>query len=362
MFMLDDAHDLNIFQKKSVNSWIAYRDHSDYSFKVAITSEREYDFITASGGNIIEDHDFTKVERENPYRNSNSDFGQMAKEILQRRLDLYNINVLVEEFFPINSQMAHDLEQAKLKAKADALAKYETGNEKQISDYVYKHYRAHYFKSRSVKSNLPPYSGFDLIIQLSTGVIRNLLVPCHEMYEMMLSKLGEVGVVNEIESSVQTKAINKVSKDKWNSIEHLHRSIEGCTELQKDQLLHLFSNLMTLFKSRLMSNISEPRAIKFIITEQNSDSMNKLEDLLIIARKAQLLYTRSGRSKDDEKNTTYYDPNRPLLPDRGLDPTGQHASISLKSSDLWAAAYKNKPLRLDDKNGEDTLLIFQDSD
>ena len=36
MLMIDDAHDMNEFQIKTLNSWIAYRDHSLFSFKVAV--------------------------------------------------------------------------------------------------------------------------------------------------------------------------------------------------------------------------------------------------------------------------------------------------------------------------------------
>ncbi|MBB3838911.1 hypothetical protein FHS57_002917 [Runella defluvii] len=346
MFMLDDAHDLNSFQKKIVNSWIAYRDHSNYSFKVAITSEKEYHFTTASGGSIIEDHDFTKVEKENPFRNSRSDFGKMAKDIIERRLSLYNINISAEHFFPTNPSMIKGLEEAKEIVRKEYLTKNPSASQKQVSDYVYKYHRAYYFGQRHSKANLPPYSGLEIIVQLSTGVIRNLLAPCHEMFEMVLSNQQiNNSNIKEISPTIQTEAIKSISKRKWESIEHLHRNIEGCSENDKNYILNMFNNLMTLFRDRLQSNLSEPRAIKFIITEHKSEAMRKLEHLLLIAQKAQLLYMRTGRSKDDGKHTSYYEPNRLLLPDRGLDPIGQHSEISIKSTDLWAAASKNKRLK-----------------
>ncbi|MDF7822322.1 hypothetical protein P1X15_32210 [Runella sp. MFBS21] len=346
MFMLDDAHDLNDFQKRIVNSWIAYRDHSNYSFKVAITSEKEYSFTTASGGSIIEDHDFTKVERENPLRNSRSDFGKMAKDIIERRLKLYDIGISCEDFFPVNPNMVKDLEEAKRIVKNEYLTLYPNATQKQLNDYVYKYHRAYYFKKRDSKANLPPYSGFELIVQLSTGVIRNLLAPCYEMFEIFLSnQQGGKSNIREISPTIQTEAIKSISRRKWESIEHLHRNIEGCSENDKNCILNIFNNLMTLFRDRLQSNSSEPRAIKFIITEQKSEAMRKLEPLLLIAQKAQLLYVRTGRGKDDGKHTSYYEPNRLLLPDRGLDPIGQHSEISIKANDLWAAASKNKRLK-----------------
>lgn len=362
MFMLDDAHDLNGFQKKIVNSWIAYRDHSNYSFKVAITSEQEYHFTTASGGSIIEDHDFTKVERENPFRNSRSDFGKMAKEIIERRMSLYKISISPETFFPTNPSMIKGLEEAKEIVKEEYLTKNPKASPKQISDYVYKYHRAYYFGKRHSKANLPPYSGLEIIVQLSTGVIRNLLAPCHEMFEVVLSNRQNNNYdIKEISPTIQTEAIKSISKRKWESIDHLHRNIEGCSENDKNHISDLFSNLMILFRERLQSDSSEPRAIKFIITEQQSDAMKRLEPLLLIAQKAQLLYVRTGRAKEDGKHTSYYEPNRLLLPDRGLDPIGQHSEISIKSTDLWAAASRNKRLKEDSQRFQ-SLTLFDNND
>jgi len=71
---------------------------------------------------------------------------------------------------------------------------------------------------------------------------------------------------------------------------------------------------------------------------------------LDIARKSQILYTRTSRSKDDGKLETYYIPNRLLFPSLGLDPEGQHARVSLKATDLWNAAEKNMQIPYDDDN------------
>ena len=59
---------------------------------------------------------------------------------------------------------------------------------------------------------------------------------------------------------------------------------------------------------------------------------------LEIARKAQFLYMKSGPAKEKGKRETYYVPNKMLWPDRGLDPHGQHARVSIKATDLWAAS------------------------
>jgi hypothetical protein len=74
--------------------------------------------------------------------------------------------------------------------------------------------------------------------------------------------------------------------------------------------------------------------------------MARLEPILRILQQAQLLYIRSGPAKDKGKRELYYVPNRMLWPERGLDPHGQHARVSLSATDLWAAADENRPILL----------------
>jgi hypothetical protein len=83
LIMIDDAHDLNKFQIRNLNSWIAYRDHTDFSFKIATAKIKRPELITSTGGSILEGHDFITIDMEKPFQNEKSDFYQMAKDILE---------------------------------------------------------------------------------------------------------------------------------------------------------------------------------------------------------------------------------------------------------------------------------------
>ena len=48
-------------------------------------------------------------------------------------------------------------------------------------------HRAMYFRERSAKANKPPYSGFETIVDISTGIVRNLLDPCYWMFDNALN-------------------------------------------------------------------------------------------------------------------------------------------------------------------------------
>lgn len=368
--MFDDVHNLNPHQVAALNSWIAYRDNAMFSFKLATTKVGQPSRITASRGEILEGHDYTQIDMEQPFQNRYSDFGKLARDIIRKRLVKIGVGKEPDNFFPLNPEMARELEECKFQTAEEAKKKHGAEDSKKISDFVYKYGRVAYFRRRPTKANLPPYSGLETIIHLSTGVIRNLLEPCFWMYDSVISEKrmkGEANsIIEEIPPSIQTKVILERSKKKWEAIrDGLDKSIEGCTREQARQIYQLFDNLAVLFKERLLSHPSEPRAISFTISETNSEHYRRLESLLEIARKAQILYQYTSSGKDLAKREIYYVPNRILWPDRGLDPIGQHSKVSITASNLLAAAEENRRIpfdRTETAEKDEQGALFHDSE
>lgn len=363
-FLIDDAHDLNEFQRGALFSWIAYRDHSLFSFKIAIASVARSTLTTASGGSILEGHDYTRIDMVQPFHNEEADFGRLADLLITRRLQKCGIAATPDEFFPVSPQMIELLRVSEAAVRAEAIAKYgEKG--KRASDYVYKYKRAHFFRSRPPTANRPEYSGFDTLVFLSTGVIRNLLVPCYWMYDKVLSmsavaseRQGEEAAVlpppSSIPPNVQSEIILDRSQRLWDWVRNeLDKTIEGCSGESARRAYQLLDNLAILFRERLLKHKSEPRANSFTISGRGDPAMKALSELLDILATAQLIYVRSGAAKDKGKRESYYVPNRLLWPDRGLDPHGQHARVSIPAAELWAAADANQPIPFDDDDGPD---------
>ena len=354
LLMIDDAQTMNEYQIKTLNSWIAYRDHANFSFKVATTKVDRPKFITSTGGTILEGHDFTSIDMEKPFQNPDSDFYKLAKQIVKKRLELIGLNdIEAEDFFPENPEFTKNIKECEDAVRKEAETKYPCGSAKQINDHIYKYARAKYYRDRleKGKANMPPYSGFKMIVAVSTGIIRNLLEPCFFMFDFAFSNKSID--VKEINHTIQNQIIIEKSKELWKDIDDgLDRIVENCNSEQAKQLRQLFNNLMILFRSRLKSHKSEPRAITFTISQKTTHEQiyNQVRNLLDIARKSRILYTRPSRSKDDGKLETYYIPNRLLFPSFGLDPEGQHARVSLKATDLWNAAEKNTPIPYGDDN------------
>lgn len=349
-FMIDDAQLLNDYQVKALNSWVSYRDNSHFSFKIATTRVDAPHKKTSSGGSVLEGHDYIKIEMEQPYQNKTSEFARLANKIIEKRLAAIGISKTPEEFFPVNSSFIKLLEEARETARREFELKKTDIKGRPVSDYVYKHARAIYFRDRASHANLPQYSGFDLLVHLSSGVIRNLLIPCYVMYDMVLSQNKNY---EYIPTSIQSQVIIQKSKDLWRLAETLDSAIEGCSQKDRLHVYQMLDKLAILFKKRLMSDISEPRAVDFTISGLEEERHAELINILRIAQKAQLLYTYRSSAKDAGKMETYYMTNRMLLPERGLDPFGQHARVSIKADFLLQAAIDNKELPYNKENGYD---------
>jgi hypothetical protein len=233
-----------------------------------------------------------------------------------------------------------------------------------VQDHLYRFGRAEYFRRRSSKANRPAYSGFDTLVYLSTGVIRNLLEPCYQMYDAAQSRRSDDGSVREgidvIPPEEQTDTIMKLSDRVWSRLKDgLDRSIDGCSSKQAKQIATLYEKLATYFRHRLLNHESEPQANSFSITGLTDDIASELMPLLEIARKAQMLYERIGPAKDRGLRERYYVPNRMLWPSIGLDLHGQHARASLKAKDLVAAADgRDIPVKIQPKDSQ--MEMFHD--
>lgn len=334
--MFDDAHDLNIHQRELLNSWLGYRDHSVFSFKIAIAGLKYYDLRTLYGGTLLEGHDFITLDLERPYQNEYSDFGKFASAVVDKRLKAVGISIDPDLFFPEDDNFDNEIHRYKEITRDEAVSKGLTTS-KSISDYVYKYARARYFQERSAKANKPVYAGFNTLTHLSTGVIRNLLDPCYWMYDYAIS--NGYSIQDGIPSNVQNIIIHSRSEKKWEFIrDKLSTCVEGCGVTEAKQLKNFFEKLAEFFHDRLLRHKSEPRVLSFTVSSFTDEMKNKLLPMFRLAQQAQLLYIRPGTAKDGGGKEDFYTPNRILWPAYGLDIVGQHGRASIQAIHLWNAA------------------------
>ena len=362
MLMIDDIQYLNEHQRKILNGLISYRDNSLFSCKIATPKINKVDMTTSSGGTILEGHDYLEINMVQPFQNRNAAFSNFATEIIEKRLEKINTKkITASNFFPSNSQFEDDLKEANKKVKQEIIKAHPDWLPKQINDYVYKFGRVQYFRDRAIKANNPPYSGFEIITHLSTGVVRNLLDPCYWMFEKLVSDKRDNLPIEFIPPDIQTQVILERSQYLWQQInEGLECRVQGCTEEQSEAIKNLFEKLSKLFRYRLLNHKSEPRAIVFTISGLEIGNKKIIMPLLEIAQKANLLYERMSRAKDDGILEPYYTPNRMLWPSVGLDPQGQHARVSLRAKDIIAAT-KGKDFPVNNiSDRDDQGVLFND--
>jgi hypothetical protein len=339
----DDVQDLGEIHKRIINSWISYRDNKLFSFKIA-TADIKPSYVTLSGGVILEGHDFIKIDLTRRLFNKDSEFSLFAKDVIKQRLKLAEIEVEVDAFLPVSESFERGLEDGRNKARKLAEKKYPDNIGTQRGDYVSKYGRAIYFRERSVKANVPIYSGFETIVDISTGVIRNLLTPIYFMYEKEFSNQKE-RKVTQIPPLVQKEIIIRRSEEFWEKINNIDSEIDNCTVELASSINNFFNQLIIYLKKRLKNDeISEPRALNFIVSQANDEQKLIIDEIIEASLRSTLLYKRMVNHKSSGQKIPLYVPNRMMLPAHGLDPHGQYSHFAIKGKDFLAAAIENKEL------------------
>lgn len=344
MFMIDDAQMLSEYQQIALSSWISYRDTKNISFKVAITSKSEFKFYTNSEDPILENHDYALLDLEKDMFNESSSFSEFAKKVLEKRLEISGIkDNNVNKYFPIDEKFNKQLEEIEKHFIEGKFPELSNKTEAQRKSKLSKYSRAIYFRlnNENAKANLPTtaYTGFRVLSNLSTGVVRNLLLPCYKMYEREREKSSEVKFIS---SKVQYESIKSSSQDIWDSIDSLPTQQKNCTEEDAKQLKLFLENFSLRLKEKLINPKStEKQILSFTIEDlEDSDKQNEIKNMLNMAIRASLIYTRTGPDKSGGR-TTWYTPNRLFWPIRGLDPVGQNGRMNIKSDEIYQMMTKS---------------------
>lgn len=346
MLMIDDAQMLSENQMSSLNTWISFRDTSSISFKLAITSKYDYKYYTNTSSVILENHDFITVDLQKNLFAGSSEFVNFAKRIIERRLEFFNFRgISADDFFPESDKFAKEIEQIRekfIRGDYDELKeKDEAYRRKNASKYV----RAIYYRTRSIKSNIPrlPLTGFRVLSNLSTGVIRNLLFPCFKMFEKQMNK-------NEnflsIDHKIQYETIHEISNNLWEDVSILPVKIKDCTEEDAKKLTNFLTNFSEKLKQKLMDpNDREKQMLSFTITDlDKSEFKDEIQRVFHFALEDGLMYVRFGPDKSGGR-TAWYTPNRIFWPIKSLDPVGQNGRMNILAKEVHLMMKNEKYLQ-----------------
>lgn len=360
---LDDAFHLFEEQQEVVNTWIANRDQSTLCIKVSSTKEGYETFETSGRGMIELTHDYTELDFEKLYTNSDRQYSKKVRGIVEKRLEVANMATTdVEEFLPRSEFETDLLEEIKENLKEEWLEKGEPGRR---SDYVARYANARLFQRLAEGKTGKTYSGFDEMVHISSGVVRNFLQPCQLMFNKMKQGGKQSSEIDEIPPSTQDDVLTESSENFLREApQKIAKSLPEEDMPYLDDLITLVRSLGKLFYERLHDEDSrEPRIFSFTVKgkiPQDSD----LNKVLELGERVQYFKVKTYSTKEGGGREDWYILNRRLAPMFKLDPTGFEGRMTL-TPELLEVGCKDPDefvrLRLDiDEHQEPLDRFFKD--
>jgi hypothetical protein len=348
--VVDDADKLTDAQTKVFNTWISRR-----SSKVSIKfSSEEYQyktFYTKGDYRIEHPHDFSELNLTDIYTsNHNKSFRDRMYQMVNKRLQRFGTQkdalgrvLNATAYFPEDHSQVESMKRIN-KELREASSETRKGR-----DDAYRYSRPNYMLSLSGSSKNRPnysYSGFDQLVNISSGNPRFFLEAAHEMFDRQQSKSTNNYSSPSIDASVQ----NAVLRDKANDLfldELDELKLDGSNR-NKDYKAAIYlqgfiGSLGQLFESILYnSTLSERRVFSFAISDAADDEVEKVLRLGVVH--AYLTRTSIGR-KEGVGKTPRYVLSRRFAPYFNLDPNGFSAYKFLTNEEIRRMMFEPESFR-----------------
>lgn len=324
--LLDDADRLTREQQSIVNEWIANRDQSALCLKVSARRELYKTLLTRSGGLIEQPHDYSEVDVDELYTRSKSDYSEKVRLISEKRLELSGLPTRsIEAFLPSDVAEAGLFDGIK-RETAEEWEK--VGKPGRLGDYVHRYATPRLFQHLKATKKPKSYAGFQNLVDMSSGVVRDFLEPCYLMFDQCVSKGQEPAVITLIPPSVQNEVIYKYSEDfLLAKLEDIRQDLPPEHWTQLEGLRRLIESLGRLFYERLHDpSAREARVFSFTVRGSVPTDLN---EILRLGMRYRYLQLRTYSTKEGGGRENWYILNRRLCPVYKLDPTGFEGRISL---------------------------------
>ena len=339
--LLDDAHFLSDIQTKILNSWVSSRSSRKLSLKIS-TQYNYKTYYTINGATIDTPHDYTELDIATVYTEGNrtvkSTYYRRIRDIVQKRLDLFGIEVDVEDFFPVDKEQEEKIK----KIEKDYIEKFDNGDGfgHNRTDDARRYARPDFIKSlggTSKSSYTYSYAGFDQLVNISSGVVRYFLQQAHTMFAKQ--QAYEKSEIKFISPSIQNTVVREMANQAlFNELESY--TIEGHEQAYPKEDIQKLSNLIqglgALFKKNMLSEKRERRVFSIAISDSISENVEKIFEIGL-----QLGYfhksTIGRKNSGSIGRVRLYVLNRRLAPIWNLDPNGFAGYLFLKNQVLEEA-------------------------
>lgn len=336
--MVDDADELNLTQTKILNSWVSFRSTAFVCFKIS-TQLKYQTYFTSKNSKIDSPHDYFEITLNEVYTSEKNRYRSNVKEIVEKRLINSGINVLAENFFPLDKD-----QEAKVQEVSDKLKKLklkETGDKDKAYHYAYRNARPDYMISLSNQYTYS-YAGFDQLVHLSSGIIRSFLDLAAKMFTSTLNANEYNGTITSIPIAIQNTEINQYSYALLsNEFEKLldDQSLDQEKLNKHKKLRNLIDSLGKAFRIILESNSSERRKFAFYFEHEISDEIREILKLGVVYG---YFHVATLASKSGLGRSKLYVLNRMLAPYFKLDPMSFSGYLHLTSTMLDQAIVNQK--------------------
>jgi len=327
--LIDDADFFNLPQTKILNSWVSYRFTSIVCFK--ITTQLNYKTYYTSNGDFKIDspHDYHEINLSEIYTSNIGDnYKNNVKAIVEKRLKLFcDIDVSAEEYFPLHKEQQNEYQKL-----------FEQLNKEKGYDYAYRNARPDFMISLS-NEYAYNYGGFEQLVHLSSGIIRNFIDASFKMYDKAYKSIDTpIRNVTSIPVQIQNEEVRKYGN--W-ILEQLDKSIqdEYLSPIQSNKfrlLRNLIDSIGKTFRLYLESSSSERRKIAFYY---DGDVDKEIKDVLKLGVSEGLLHESTHGSKTGLGRSKKYVLNKMLSPIYKLDPFSFSGYLYVTPDKLRLAIY-----------------------
>ncbi len=358
--LIDEAGRTYEFQQEILNGWIACRNHDVLSIKLTSVRAEYITFYTRDRWSIQNTHDFSETTL-NIVHYSKEDYKRKIKKVVQKRFIAYGIEIDdIEKFYPIDSTYQNIIDSEKDKLEKEYV---DCKTKETFSEYCSRRLIPKVFQYLSEKHKSPSYSGFEMLVATSAGIIRNFLEPSEMMYDAVTQQNKDLKVMY-IPTNIQEEQINKYSEVFFNSI----RNVALGNSQDKNLLIKLENLIRALgkyFRARLlMEDLTEGRIFSFAIKQVEKLSYEERR-VLQLAEQHDYLQKSFYSGKNGTNAEEWYLLSRKLAPFFKLDPTALKGRIVFSPLDIQTAMenpdqfVKMKMSKLQKRKEEKESEIYQ---
>jgi hypothetical protein len=363
--LIDNGDEAGNTMQLCINRLISQRSHKEVCFKVAVKKGSPW-----NTKGIMWPHDYSQIEIDELYSTQHSVYYSRIKEIANKRLKLAGIDVTIESFLAeseserkllreIRQELKQKYKEEYCELSEKELAQEPPTKEDWIANRVGKYAQAELF--RRLRKTEKSYAGFNNIVHLSSGIIRQFLDICSYIFDEETKRRGSHFTVMGLQT--QNNVIKKYADDFMDELEKKYKGLEREGDPEAKHYKDLYTLIDVLgkyYKRRLMApKLKEPRVFTFTLKDRGKDQ--RIDRILEIGVDENYFQSYWYSSKTGIGKFKGYAFNRRLCPRYVIDHTSFRGRVELTTADLSRAITTGKmpmPVSYFAEDEEPTLDSF----